>query len=134
MVVPGAGAYAASKSAVNMISAVACKELAGTGVTVGVVLPSTTATEFAGGRFQPGQQTVPGLTAHNPGYAAAFILRAAHRRGAHRHSPRSRAARTRRDPGPLASSPPRSAARARCDQHSRSSHGKSSALAPVRRT
>jgi len=76
MVVPGAGAYAASKSAVNMISAVACKELAGTGVTVGVVLPSTTATEFAGGRFQPGQQTVPGLTAHNPGYAAAFILRA----------------------------------------------------------
>jgi short-subunit dehydrogenase len=78
MVVPGAGAYAASKSAVNMISAVACKELAGTGVTVGVVLPSTTATEFAGGRFQPGQQTVPGLTAHNPGYAAAFILRALH--------------------------------------------------------
>lgn len=66
MVVPGAGAYAASKSAVNMISAVARKELAGTGVTVGVVLPSTTATEFAGGRFQPGQQTVPGLTAHNP--------------------------------------------------------------------
>jgi hypothetical protein len=55
MVIPGAGAYAASKSAVNMISAVARRELAGTGVTVGVVLPSTTATEFGGGRFKPGQ-------------------------------------------------------------------------------
>jgi NAD(P)-dependent dehydrogenase (short-subunit alcohol dehydrogenase family) len=76
MVVPGAGAYAAAKSAVNMISAVARKELEGTGITVGVVLPSTTATEFAGGRFQAGQQTVPGLIAHHPGYAAAFILRA----------------------------------------------------------
>jgi short-subunit dehydrogenase len=76
MVVPRAGAYAASKSAVNMISAVARKELEGTGVTVGVVLPSTTATEFADGRFRAGQETVPGLTAHDPGYVAAVILRA----------------------------------------------------------
>jgi NAD(P)-dependent dehydrogenase (short-subunit alcohol dehydrogenase family) len=76
MVVPGAGAYAAAKSAVNMISAVARKELEGTGITVGVVLPSTTATEFADGRFQAGQQAVPGLIAHDAGYAAAFILRA----------------------------------------------------------
>jgi len=45
-------------------------------VTVSVVLPSITATEFGGGRFQAGQQTVPGLIAHDPGYAAAFILRA----------------------------------------------------------
>jgi short-subunit dehydrogenase len=59
-----------------MISAVARKELEGTGVTVSVVLPSTTATEFAGGRFQHGQQTRPGLIAYSPGYVAAVILRA----------------------------------------------------------
>jgi short-subunit dehydrogenase len=34
MVIPGAGAYAASKSAVNMISAVAREELEGAGVSV----------------------------------------------------------------------------------------------------
>jgi NADP-dependent 3-hydroxy acid dehydrogenase YdfG len=76
MVIPGAGAYAAAKSAVNMLSAVARKELEGTGITVSVVLPSTTATEFAGGRFQPGQETRPGLIAHSPGYVADVILRA----------------------------------------------------------
>lgn len=76
MVVPGAGAYTASKAAVNTISAVARKELEGTGVTVGVVLPSTTATEFAGGRYRLGEETRPGLIAHSPGYVAAVILRA----------------------------------------------------------
>lgn len=76
MTIPGVGAYAATKSAVNMISGVARKELEGTGVTVGVVLPSTTATEFAGGRFQPGRQIRPGLIAHSPEYVAEVILRA----------------------------------------------------------
>ncbi len=36
-------------------------------MTVGAVLPSTTATEFAGGRFQPGQQTEPGLVRQSAG-------------------------------------------------------------------
>jgi short-subunit dehydrogenase len=76
MVLPGIGAYAATKSAVNMLSAVARNELEGTGVSVSVVLPSTTATEFGAGRFTSGQRTRPGLIAHSPDYVAGIILRA----------------------------------------------------------
>ncbi|MCW2897422.1 MAG: short-chain dehydrogenase/reductase [Actinomycetia bacterium] len=76
MVIPGVGAYAATKSAVNMLSAVARKELEGIGVTVSVVLPSTTATEFGGGRFKTGQETRPGLITHSPDYVADVILQA----------------------------------------------------------
>lgn len=76
MAVPGIGGYASSKSTVNMLSAVARKELEGTGVTVGLILPSITATEFGGGRFQNGQNLRPGMVAHTPDYVAAFILRA----------------------------------------------------------
>jgi short-subunit dehydrogenase len=76
MVLPGIGAYAATKSAVNMLSAVARKELEGAGVSVSVVLPSTTATEFGAGRFTSGQHTRPGLIAHSPDYVAGIILRA----------------------------------------------------------
>jgi short-subunit dehydrogenase len=71
-----ARALAATKSAVNMLSAVARKELEGTGVSVSVVLPSTTATEFGAGRFTSGQHTRPGLIAHSPDYVAGIILRA----------------------------------------------------------
>lgn len=73
---PGVGGYASSKAAVNMISAVARQELSGTGVTVGLVLPSITATEFGGGRYQLGREVRPGMTPHSPEYVAAFILRA----------------------------------------------------------
>jgi len=77
MAIPGVGGYASSKSTVNMLSAVARKELEGTGVTVGLVLPSITATEFADGRFLNGQQHVrPGMVVHSPEYVAGFILRA----------------------------------------------------------
>jgi short-subunit dehydrogenase len=44
--VPGTGPYAASKSALEKLSAVARAELAGDGITVSVVLPFATATEF----------------------------------------------------------------------------------------
>jgi short-subunit dehydrogenase len=71
MVLPGVAGYTATKAAVNTISAISRKELEGTGVTVGVVLPSITATEFGTGAFTPGQPTRPGLIAHSAEYVAA---------------------------------------------------------------
>ena len=73
---PGVGAYAATKSALNMLTSVARQELAGDGIAVSLVVPSITATEFAGGRFQPGQQARPGLVAHRPEHGGQVILRA----------------------------------------------------------
>ncbi len=76
MVLPGTGSHAATKSAVNMISAVARKELEKDGIAVSLVLPSITATEFGGGRYQPRQEIRPGMIAHGPDYVARVILRA----------------------------------------------------------
>lgn len=45
-VLPGAGAYAASKAALNMLSAVARVEFAEAGIAVSTVYPFVTATEF----------------------------------------------------------------------------------------
>ena len=45
-VLPGVGAYAASKAALNALSAVARRELAGDGIVVSTVYPFITATEF----------------------------------------------------------------------------------------
>ncbi len=73
---PGVGAYAATKAAVNMLSAVARQELAGDGIAVSVVLPSITATEFAGSRFKLGVEMRPGMIAHSPEYVGRVILRA----------------------------------------------------------
>jgi len=75
-VLPGVGAYAASKSALNMLSAVARVELAPAGVSVSLVLPSITATEFAGGRWLSGQSPIPGLTVHSADYVGRVVLRA----------------------------------------------------------
>ena len=44
--IPGLGAYAATKSALNMLSAVARAEWAGHGIVVGNVYPGLTATDF----------------------------------------------------------------------------------------
>jgi len=46
MVLPGVGAYAATKAALNMLSQVARAEFAPAGVVVSLVYPSITATEF----------------------------------------------------------------------------------------
>ena len=73
---PGVGGYAATKAAVNMLTAVARRELAAAGIEVSLVVPSITATEFAGGRFQAGQELRPGLIAHRPEYVASIIARA----------------------------------------------------------
>jgi short-subunit dehydrogenase len=45
-VIPGAGAYAATKAALNMLSAVAREELAPDGIVVSTVLPTYTTSEF----------------------------------------------------------------------------------------
>ena len=48
---PGVGGYAATKAALNMLTAVARKELEPDGIAVSLVVPSITATEFGGGMF-----------------------------------------------------------------------------------
>ncbi|WP_375426137.1 SDR family NAD(P)-dependent oxidoreductase [uncultured Friedmanniella sp.] len=75
MVAPGVGAYASTKSAVNMISAVSRRELQDTGVAVSLLLPSITATEFAGGAFRDGRTPRPGMVAHSAGYVGRIVLR-----------------------------------------------------------
>jgi NADP-dependent 3-hydroxy acid dehydrogenase YdfG len=76
MVMPGVGAYAATKAAVNMLTAVARQELASDGIDVSLVVPFITATEFAGGRFLLGRASRPGPAAHSPEYVGKVILRA----------------------------------------------------------
>jgi len=76
MVMPGVGAYAATKAAVNMLTAVARQELADDGIAVSLVVPFITATEFAGGRFLPGPHSRPRPAAHSPEYVGKVILRA----------------------------------------------------------
>jgi short-subunit dehydrogenase len=75
-VLPGVGAYAATKSALNMLTSVSREELETDAIAVSLVLPSITATEFGGGRYQPGHEVRPGMVAHSPGYVAQVILRA----------------------------------------------------------
>lgn len=76
MVLPGAGGYAATKSAVNMLTLVSRKELDADGIVVSLVLPSITGTEFGGGRYQVGKEARPGMVAHRPEYVAQVIVRA----------------------------------------------------------
>lgn len=76
MVLPGVGAYAATKAAVNMLTAVSRKELEADGVAVSLVLPSITATEFGGGRYQAGHEARPGMVAHSAEYVGRVIARA----------------------------------------------------------
>jgi NADP-dependent 3-hydroxy acid dehydrogenase YdfG len=71
----GVGAYASTKSAVNMLSAVLRQELAGDGIAVSLLLPSITATEFGDGMFTLGTSPRPGLVAHHPDYVASVVLR-----------------------------------------------------------
>jgi NADP-dependent 3-hydroxy acid dehydrogenase YdfG len=74
-VTTGVGAYAATKSAVNMLSAVLREELAGDGIAVSLLLPSMTATEFGNGIFKLGVAPRPGAVVHSPDYAAGVVLR-----------------------------------------------------------
>jgi short-subunit dehydrogenase len=69
------GAYAASKTAVNMLTAVLRQELAGDGIAVSLLLPSVTATEFGNGQFTLGASPQPGMVVQSPDYVAGFVLR-----------------------------------------------------------
>jgi NAD(P)-dependent dehydrogenase (short-subunit alcohol dehydrogenase family) len=76
MVLPGVGGYSATKSGLNMLSAVARRELAGDGIVVSTVYPAVTATEFhqslaAGGRVGGGWGGPP---PHSPEMVAEVIL------------------------------------------------------------
>jgi NADP-dependent 3-hydroxy acid dehydrogenase YdfG len=71
----GYGAYAATKSAVNMLSAVLSQELASHGIAVSLLLPRMTATEFGDGMFTLGTSPWPGAVVHSPDYVAGIVLR-----------------------------------------------------------
>ncbi|HEY0719288.1 MAG TPA: SDR family oxidoreductase [Streptosporangiaceae bacterium] len=74
-VAAGVGAYASTKVAVNMLSAVLRQELAGDGIAVSLLLPSITATEFGDGMFTLGASPRPGMVVHRPDYVAGVVLR-----------------------------------------------------------
>jgi len=78
---PGAGAYAASKAALNMLSSVARLELAEAGIAVSTVYPFITATDFhrslrAGGlrAGAPPEDAPPELRPQRPEQVAEVIL------------------------------------------------------------
>ena len=75
---PGLGGYSATKAALNMVSEVARLELAGSGVTVSVVYPSGTATEFherlRAGRMADGARNIPRHPPELVGEAIAFAI------------------------------------------------------------
>jgi NAD(P)-dependent dehydrogenase (short-subunit alcohol dehydrogenase family) len=78
---PGAGAYAASKAALNMLSSVARLELADAGIAVSTVYPFITATEFhrslrAGELRAPSspEEVPPDLRPQRPEQVAEVIL------------------------------------------------------------
>ena len=73
---PGVGGYAATKAAVNMLTSVLRKEVAADGIAVSLVVPFITATEFGGGRFQPGTPGPGGMIPHSAEYVGRVILRA----------------------------------------------------------
>src|SRR5664280_31349 len=75
----GLGGYSATKAALNMLSQVARIELADAGVTVSVVYPSVTATEFhqhlRAGRLLPGARTIPPDPPELVGQAIVLAIR-----------------------------------------------------------
>jgi len=77
-VFPGLGGYSSTKAALNMLSQVARQELAAAGVTVSVVYPSITATEFhdrlRAGRVAPGARNMPRDPPELVGEAIAFAI------------------------------------------------------------
>ena len=76
MVIPGVGAYSATKSALNQLSATARAEWAADGIAVSVVSPGITATEFhqslRAGSMRGGAHS----KAHSPELVAEAIRRA----------------------------------------------------------
>jgi NADP-dependent 3-hydroxy acid dehydrogenase YdfG len=77
-VFPGLGGYSATKAALNMISEVARLELLGSGVTVSIVYPAVTATEFhdrlRAGHMADGARNIPSHPPELVGEAIAFAI------------------------------------------------------------
>ncbi len=75
----GLGGYSATKAALNMLSQVGRLELAGLGVSVSVVYPSVTATEFhdhlRAGQLAAGARHIPRDSPELVGEAIAFAIR-----------------------------------------------------------
>lgn len=83
-VFPGLGGYATTKAALNMLSQTARVELAGENVTVSVVYPSVTATEFHD-RLRAGSlvRSARSITPDPPELAASAVLYALETGAAH---------------------------------------------------
>ena len=76
MVIPGIGAYSATKSALNQLSATARAEWAADGIAVSVVYPSITATEFHQSLRAGSMRGGAHIRAHSPELVAEAIRRA----------------------------------------------------------
>lgn len=78
-VLPGVGAYAATKAGLNMLSAVARRELADDGIVVSTVYPFITATEFhdvlRAGRLASGAGRPPAQSAEEVAGAILGLIR-----------------------------------------------------------
>ncbi len=75
-VIPGLGAYAATKAALNMLSSVARAELAGDGIVVSTVLPTYTDSEFHDVLQAGAEQQRAPMAADTSEHVAEEILRA----------------------------------------------------------
>jgi len=80
MVLPGVGGYSATKSALNMLSQVARRELASDGIVVSLVYPSVTATEFhqslaAGARVGGSAGPIPPQSPESVAEAIVDVIR-----------------------------------------------------------
>jgi short-subunit dehydrogenase len=80
LVLPGAGAYSATKAALNLLSQVARRELAADGIVVSLVYPSVTATEFhaslrAGARVDGGAGPIQAQPAERVAEAIIALIR-----------------------------------------------------------
>ena len=76
MVIPGIGAYSATKSALNQLSATARAEWAADGIAVSIVYPSITATEFHQSLRAGSMRGGAHIPAHSPELVAEAIRRA----------------------------------------------------------
>ena len=75
-IIPGLGAYAATKSALNMLSLVAREELAPDGIVVSLVYPWVTATEFHQSLRAGRVHGSGGVPPHSAEHVARGIVRA----------------------------------------------------------
>ena len=74
MVLPGVAGYASSKCALNMLSQVARRELAGDRISVNLICPYITETEFPGKMRGASMSVGGGMGRHTAEFVAGYIL------------------------------------------------------------